>query len=345
MYNFYRIKITMHMGVLMVYSLQTEKGFKYENRYVFSLTKRKTRSCSSTSSNNSVLSIEILIKPIKGTDMRFILYTILVILLTFITSTYAQHYGSKFIIAPNNYTTDDYSIDGIAQQVYFDLYGSWKIKVDLKTGAVDSTQHVGTVTFGNKRHLMFDLDTLYNLDTGSYYALIPPDTIYNSYWHFYPYFSPNDNNLMFTAYYPQPYPSREIINNFIFSLKDSSFIPVDSAVWSYSNYSGYGNAPQWSSDSSFVYAAGDSAIAEYFIRSRRIDTLVSLHNYNRLVSFAYNTKYNFLAYSTSHGYIIPNISPLIYFHYKDSTSDFLAFSPVRDDSSCKSFGIALTYLC
>lgn len=267
--------------------------------------------------------------------MKCTFCSILLSLLTFIASAYSQSYGRRFIIAPN-YFVGDFYIDRIAQQIYFD----WSLKVDLKTGAVDSLEHalISTVTFGNKLHLMFNRDTLYNIDKDTYYALIPQDTIYNSYWHFYPYFSPNDTNLMFSIFYPEPYPTADITNNFIFSLKDSSFIPVDSAVWSYSDYMGYGNSPQWSSDTSFVYEAGDSALAEYFIRSGRIDTLVSLHSYkyhNKIVSFAYNTKYNILAYSTDIGFSVPDTSPLIYFHYKDSATDYLAFSPVRDDPNCK----------
>ena len=217
--------------------------------------------------------------------------------------------------------------------------------MDLKSGEINSTGLIGELTFGNKRHLMFNRDTLYDINKGFKYAIIPHDTLRNSYWHFYPYFSPNDSNLMFSINYPKPYPIDLITNNFIFSLTDSSLIPIDSTVWPYPNYDGYGNLPQWSSDTSFVFAAGDSAIAEYFIRSRRIDTLVITHNYNSIVSFAYNTKYNIMAYSTTQGGIIPNISPLIYFHYKNSNTDSLAFSPVRDDLSCNSFGIAHTFLC
>ncbi len=273
---------------------------------------------------------------------KIFLFVSIFFLLSF-SSSNAQYYGSRFKIAPNYYVTD-FSIDRIAQQIYFDYFGAWKIKVDLKTGTIDTTWHGGTATFGNNQHLMFDLDTLYNLDEDSYYALIPPDTIRNSYWNFeHPYFSPNDSNLMFSILYPEPYPTSYITNNFIFSLKDSSFSPVDTNVWPKSSYLGYGNSPQWSSDSSFIYFAGDSAIAEYFIRSKRIDTLVSLHNYSKIVSFAYNTKENILSYSASI-WVNPNFIQRIYFHYKDSTSDYLAFSQERDDSSCNYFGGILTFL-
>lgn len=265
--------------------------------------------------------------------MRKIFPAVFVFMIIFITPSYSQQYGNMFIIEPNY--SGDFYIDKIAQQIYF----NWTLKVDLKTGIVDTIEHplISTITFGNKQHLMFNRDTLYDIDKGSYLPLVPKDTIYNSYWHFHPYFSPNDSNLMYSIFYPEPYPLVGIMNNFIYSIDDSSFIPVDSTVWSYSNYSGYGNAPQWSSDTSFVYIASDSAIAEYFIRSRRIDTLVSLHSqkyHNKIVSFAYNTKYNILAYSTDIGFSVPDTSPLIYFHYKDSTSDYLAFSPARDDPNC-----------
>lgn len=266
----------------------------------------------------------------------------------FLSNSNAQSYYNNFAIAPNYYV-NDFSIDRLAQQIYIDFYGGRDLKIDLKTGAVDTTRLMGLASylaFANKHHLMLSNDTLYDLNKGSYFAPIPQDTINNFNWQFVqPYFSPNDSNLMISFYYniTTTDPTTDITNNFIFSLKDSLFIPIDSSVQP--RVYTYGNFPQWSSDTSFVFQAGDSAIAEYFIRSRRIDTLVTLHNYNRVVSFTYNAKYNILAYSISKGGIIPNISPLIYFHYKDSTSDFLAFSPVRDDSSCNSFGIALTYLC
>ncbi len=207
---------------------------------------------------------------------------------------------------------------------------------------VESTKFVGPITFSNRQHLMLNMDTLYD-DQGSYYAIIPRDTISIFGWSFTPCFSPNDSNLMFSIGYVEPYPISLIVNNFIFSLRDSSLMPVDTIVKSYS--SSETTIPQWSSDTSFVFAASDSCIGEYFIGSRRIDTLVRLHNYNKVISFAYNTKENILAYSSSIGYIVPESSPLIYFHYRDSTSDFLAFSPSRDDSTCKCMAPILTSLC
>jgi hypothetical protein len=87
--------------------------------------------------------------------------------------------------------------------------------------------------------------------------------------------------------------------------------------------------PQWSSDTSFIYGASDSCLVEYFIYSRRTDTLITLHNYNRISSFAYNVKEYFLAYSINQYHSNP---PQLYFHFKESLSDFLAFSPFRDDS-------------
>ena len=282
-------------------------------------------------------------------SIRNYLFIVIMILL-FIMNLKAQNVGGEFIIAPNYYANGDFKIDRLTQQLYFSFNMGRNLKVDLQTGAIDTTQYagyVGAVAFSNMQHLMYNSDTLYNLENDYRYALIPPDTIYNSSWHFYPYFSPNDSNLMFSILYPgqEPNPTLSITNNFIFSLKDSSFIPIDSAVQSYSGHmGGYGSYPQWSSDSSFVYPLSDSAIAEYFIRSRRIDTLVSLHKYSKIVSFAYNMKENILSYSASI-WVDPDFSERVYFHKRDSGFDYLVFSPARDDSSCDYFGGVLTFLC
>jgi hypothetical protein len=118
-------------------------------------------------------------------------------------------------------------------------------------------------------------------------------------------------------------------------------IPVDTSVHiGYYNY--IGSLIQWSSDTSFVFPTSDSSLAEYFIFSKRIDTLVTLHisPFNKIVSFAYNADHNILAYSV---YEV-GLRPRVFFHYKDSIQDTLAFSLDRDDPTCSSLSLVFTYL-
>lgn len=239
-----------------------------------------------------------------------------------LSNSFAQRYGNKFIIAPNYYA-NAFSIDRTGQEVYFSFYLGTIYRLDLKSGDVMLTSMHGTSPiFSNKQHLMIHGDTLYDIGKGTSYTLTaPPESTGNTYGGLPPYFSPNDSNLMWTWQYGAPYqpnPNRE----FIFSLKDSTFTPVDSTVWPYF-ISGALSSVQWSSDTSFVYAASESCMVEYFIHSRRIDTLITLHSYDQISSFAYNTKKNILAYSWYPGYVTTNTRPLIYFHYRDSSSDLV----------------------
>ncbi len=252
-------------------------------------------------------------------------------------SSFAQHYGNRFVIA-SNYNFNDYSIDRIGQQIYADLYAGTIFKIDLRTMAVETTRFHGMApVFSNKRHLMLLGDTLFNVDNATSYVITPPDSPSATYPNgaFPQGFSPNDTCFMW---------SNSSYWHFIFSLRDSTFMQVDTSA---RQYAAYPLSCQWSSDTSFIFAATDSSLAEYFIYSRRIDTLVTLHNYDQIVSFAYNTKKNILAYSWYPGYVGANTRPLIYFHYRDSSSDFLAFSPLRDDSTCWHTALAsvLTSLC
>lgn len=74
-----------------------------------------------------------------------------IIFLLSLKSSYAQHYGDKFVIAPNNYL-NDFSVDRIAQQVYADYYMGWILRIDFETMAVESTKYAGVApAFGNKR--------------------------------------------------------------------------------------------------------------------------------------------------------------------------------------------------
>jgi FlgD Ig-like domain len=272
---------------------------------------------------------------------------LVVLSLLSISDSYAQHYGKKFIIAPNYYF-NHFTIDKIGQQIYADLYGGRVYRVDLRTMEVDTAEFAdmapvfGSPVFGNKKHLMFWGGTLLDMDTGSLYKLPIPDNpeyVGSLYYMFPILFSPNDGNLMFSLISPTP---PYLVNGYIFSLKDSSLTQIDTSV----NFTAESNGeliPQWSSDTSFIYGTSDSCLVEYFIGSKRVDTLVMLHNYGKITSFACNTKENFLAYGSSI-WVAPNFSERIYFHYKDSTSDVLAFS-LADDSTCNSLAIAFEWLC
>jgi len=262
------------------------------------------------------------------------------------TNSYAQRYGNKFVIAPDYYS-NYFTIDRIAQQIYTGYYGGRVYKIDLKTMTVDTTNLIIAPVFANRRHLMvttfhlsdsnYDKDAfleITDVDKVSSYTIPTPDTAGNSVWGVPFAFSPNDSNFMFSRYH-----TNSKYSNYYFSLKDSSIHSIDTSV----NFYGL-LPPQWSSDTSFVYGASDSCLVEYFIPSKRIDTLVMLHDYHWIVSIAYNTKEDFLAYSVAqyHGY-----PPLIYFHFKEPAKDSLVFSPFRDDTTsvCWTTPISITDLC
>jgi len=235
--------------------------------------------------------------------------------------------------------SEQFSIDRIAQQVYFkDFYSDTVRRIDLKTLEVTNTSMLVLLPiFSNKLHVMvhgsnswFDPKNpnnyiLYNLDNQSKFIITDtlgyPPNVENYYS-----FSPNDINFM------------TIGGIHYFSLEDSLLHPIDKNVQI--NYSRIDAYPQWSSDTSFVFLSGDDVIAEYFLKSKRLDTLVTV-NHN-IVGFAYNIKNHTLAYST---YEHP---PRIYLHRKGSTQDTLIFLPTRDDPNCQYWALGqygLTSLC
>jgi len=228
---------------------------------------------------------------------------------------------------------EQFSIDRIAQQVYFkDFYSDTVRKVDLKTLEVTKTNFLrGNPNFGNISHIMRYGVTFYDLDKQLFYTISKSqaDSL-GGYANadFTGTFSPKDWNFIFPMY-PQTY---------YFSIRDSLLHPIDKNVQI--NYSRIDAYPQWSSDTSFVFLSGDDVIAEYFLKSKRLDTLVNLANRAYILGFDYNVRYETLAYST---YGSPS---KIYFHYKNANSDSLVFSPLRDDpsSSCWRQPIGFTSL-
>ena len=265
----------------------------------------------------------------KATKKISILSQKLFLIAALVVNLSSVSQSQKFLLTDINST--HFSIDRIAQQVYFkDFYSNTVRKVDLKNLEVTNTGLLVLLPiFSNKQHLMlygnnslYDHGNknnyyLYNLDKQSKFIITdtlsyPPDV--ENYYSF----SPNDSNFI------------AIGGMHYFSLKDSSLLPLDIEI----NYDQQIDAyPQWSSDTSFVFLSGDNVIAEFFLKSRKLDTLVSLANYTNFLGFAYNNKHNILAYSTT--------KKQIYFHYKDTNRDSLIFYPVRDDPDedfCWNFG-------
>lgn len=146
-------------------------------------------------------------------------------------------------------------------------------------------------------------------------------------------FSPNDSNFMCGN--PKYY----------VAMMDSSLKPIPTilSVYGTVDYDVQGAYPQWSSDTSFVFLSTNrSIIAEYFLKSGRIDTLVSITNNEEVLGFAYNLEYEILAYSvTNYDHSTRRDPSLIYFHYKNSDNDSLIYSPLRDhpeDEPCWTAG-------
>jgi len=251
---------------------------------------------------------------------RFILITFFVLFITVLS------HPQKFLLT--DIYAEQFSIDRIAQQVYFkDFYSDTVRRVDLKTLEVTKTGFlVSLPVFSNIRHLMLfgdnslydhgNKNTFYLYDFLTNSKLILTDTVAFPYGveHLYS-FSPRDSNFYHIA-------------GSYFSLKDSTLLPLAKNIKL--NLSTMDVFPQWSSDSSLVFLSGNGVIAEYFLKSKRLDTLVNFANSGNITGFAYNIEYNVLAYS------IFEIIPQIYFRFKNSNSNSLVFSPTRDDpnSSC-----------
>lgn len=247
--------------------------------------------------------------------------------LLFINLTFVSH-SQKFLLTDINST--QFSIDKVGQQIYFkDFYTDSVRKIDLKTLEVTNTGFlVSLPVFSNIKHLMLfgdnslydhgNKNTFYLYDFNTHSKLILTDTVTypDGVEHIYS-FSPRDSNFYHIA-------------GSYFSLKDSTLLPLAKNVKL--NLSTMDVYPQWSSDSSLVFLSSTDVIVEYFLNSKKVDTLVNFANNANITSFAYNTKYNILAYS------IYEIIPQIYFHYKNSNTDSLAFSPLRDDSSSPCWG-------
>ncbi len=256
-----------------------------------------------------------------------------IIILTIIEAFFSNSYCQKFKLT--NINSTEYSIDRIAQQVYFkDFFTDTVRRLSLNSMNIEKTNKLVLLPFfANKHHfILFSNNTnygdsnnsicLYNLDNKSYYQIT--DTLkFIAGSEYYGSFSPNDSNFIFPGLY--------------FALSDSSLNPLKINVSV--DYQTNDAWPQWSSDSSFVFLSFEKTIAEYFLKSKRIDTLVTGNT--RISGFAYNIRHKILAYSKYENY------PGIYFHCQDKQIDTLVFGTIRDDSSslCWREPITLEALC
>ncbi len=214
--------------------------------------------------------------------------------------------------------SDQFSIDKIAQQVYFkDLFTDTVRIVDLKDGSVKKTKYtISQPIFSNQYHLMVYRDSLYDLDKMLSYKF--NDTGLDSFAHQFSgwpgSFSLNDSYFIYgnTKYYVP--------------LSDSTLTPIETDLSVYEFADVMDAWPEWSSDTSFVYVTGHrNNIAEYFLKSGRTDTLVSLEEGIVITGFAYNKNEGILAYSLPY-------HPRIYFHYvNNNTPDSLFFDTERDE--------------
>ena len=230
-------------------------------------------------------------------------------------------FSQKFKIS--NISSEQYSIDRIAQGIYFkDFYSDTVRMVNLKNMEVNKTTFTYLPPiFSNKQHFMVYRNTLSDLDKQLSYEFDISEADSFGYMvnaGFPGSFSPSDSIFIYGN--PKYYvPITEI------PLK-----PINSGlnVFNSVNYDVNDAYPQWSSDSSFVFLSlHNDAILEYFLKSKKLDTLViadTLKN-NTFLGFAYNIKYNILAYSTP-----PDTSQII-FQYTNLICDSLIFSPYRDD--------------
>lgn len=210
-------------------------------------------------------------------------------------------FSQQFLLS--NINSTEYSIDKIAQQVYFkDAFSDTVREVDLRNLKVVKTYfRILPPFFSNKQHLMVYRDSLYDLDNQLAFKFDESQADSFSYMpepQFLGAFSPNDSNLI----YGNP--------KYYVPINDSALVPIETNLSVYEGLSINDAWPEWSSDTSFVFLSGDdSVVAEYFLKSGEIDTLVTVHQYNTIRGFSYNRKYGILAYATF------SDTSKIYFHY------------------------------
>ena len=242
----------------------------------------------------------------------------LLILIIILASLFSEKiYSQKFQLT--NINSTKFSIDRIAQKVYFkDFFTDTVRVINLKTLEIRKTDfQILPPILSNKLHLMVYRYSIIDINRKKSYDINTSNTdslgdLPNS--DFAGSFSPNDVNFM----YGNP--------KYYIPLTDSVFKPIETGLCVYGivDYFTTDAWPQWSSDSSFIFLSVEKTIAEYFLKSKRIATLVTGNT--RITGFDYNIKHKILAYSKYENY------PGIYFHYQDKQIDSLVFGTLGDDS-------------
>lgn len=173
----------------------------------------------------------------------------LIVSIIFILSSHS--YSQKFQLT--NIQSTDYSIDRIAQQVYFkDFYSDTVRIIELKNLGITKTDFlIMPPILSNKLHLLVYRYRLYNIDKQSYFEIdnSQADSLgYLPNADFPGSFSPNDNDFM----YGNP--------KYYIPIEDSALkpIPTGFSVYGSVDYNTNDSWPQWSSDTSIVFRSNDS---------------------------------------------------------------------------------------
>lgn len=239
-------------------------------------------------------------------------------------------HSQKFIIS--EIPSQQFTIDRINQEIYLkDFFSDTVRKIDLKNMEATITDFLYIPpVLSNKQHLLIYGNKLYDIDKQTYRVIASSSEDSLGYLidsNFPGSFSPNDK--IFMSGNPKNY----------ILLDDSLLKPTPTGlnVYSIVSYNVRDAYPQWSSDTSFVFITNDNTILEYYLDSKKIDTLVIVNNYKRITGFSYNTKHNILAYSYN------ELPPKLYFHYKNTKKDSLIFSPFRDDSAAACWNSYLVF--
>ncbi|MDP3682907.1 MAG: hypothetical protein Q8S01_03155, partial [Ignavibacteria bacterium] len=269
------------------------------------------------------MSFETKKKP-PSLSQKILLITALLVNLTPVSQ------GQKFVVS--EIPSQQFTIDRINQEVYLkDFLSDTVRKIDLKNmeATITDFRYIPPV-LSNKQHLLIYGNKLYDIDKHTYRVIANSSEDSLGYLidsNFPGSFSPNDKTFM------SGNPKNYIL------LDDSLLKPTPTGlnVYSIVSYNVRDAYPHWSSDTSFVFISSDNTILEYYLDSKKIDTLVIVNNYKRITGFSYNTKHNILAYSYN------ELPPKLYFHYKNTKKDSLIFSPFRDDSAAACWNSYLVF--
>jgi hypothetical protein len=178
---------------------------------------------------------------------------------------------------------DDYSIDRFTGDIYIATWidGIWKTNINTK---IEEKSKFPTLPiFANKTHKAVYLNSndtsicLYDFEKDISIKLFPINIYGIAYVDL---FSPNDNKLA--------------VNYYLYNFDNGSYYHDSLAII---HHWGLAFRSIWGSDSSIIYSFGDS-ILEYFLESKRTDTLFVDNNWYRLGDFAPMVSKDEIFYST-----------------------------------------------